>query len=144
MYSDIESSVLNLGWKTKFFRLSRGLRQGCPLSALLFILVTEVLASNIRQDDSITGIILHENGDTKCEMRISQYADDTTLFCSTKESLDNMLNVINIFGKYAGPKLNVLAFIFGNLKYCIDKAQWLLSIKLFVFGFNISILFWFH
>ena len=104
MYSNIESSVLNLGWKTKFFRLSRGLRQGCPLSALLFILVTEVLASNIRQDDSITGIILHENDKTKCEMRISQYADDTTLFCSTKKYLDNMLNVINIFGKYAGPK----------------------------------------
>ena len=117
MYSDIESSVLNLGWKTKFFRLSRGLRQGCPLSALLFILVTEVLALNIRQDDSITGIILHENGDTKCEMRISQYADDTTLFCSTKDSLDNTLNVINIFGKYAGPKLNVektQGLAFGN------------------------------
>ena len=34
MYNNIESSVLNLGWKSKFFRLSRGLRQGCPLSAL--------------------------------------------------------------------------------------------------------------
>jgi len=40
---DISYSVLLNGVATSFFLLERGLRQGCPLSPLLFLLIMEVL-----------------------------------------------------------------------------------------------------
>ena len=57
MYKDVKSSVLINGWKTTSFEISRGIRQGCPLSALLFLLAVEILAEKIRQNKQIKGIM---------------------------------------------------------------------------------------
>ena len=40
------------------FYLSRGIRQGCPISTVLYILVAETLAEAIRADKTIKGIPL--------------------------------------------------------------------------------------
>ena len=61
------------GWSSGFFTLSRGVRQGCPLSPYLFILCAEILGNAVRNDPKVRGIKVL---DTEC--KISQYADDTT------------------------------------------------------------------
>ena len=85
-----------------FFTLSRGIRQGCPISALLFILVAEILTISIRTDINIQGITLDNT-----HFKIGQLADDTTLFLSDIESLRRAVVKFNSFGKLSGLKLNL-------------------------------------
>ena len=73
-YNNIESCVLNNGWSSNLFKPEQGVRQGCPLSLCLFIFCVEVLAEKIRNIKDIKGIFVHQN-----EIKISQYADETTL-----------------------------------------------------------------
>ena len=46
------------GKKLKAFLLRSGIRQGCPLSALLLDIVLEVLAIEIREEKEIKGIYI--------------------------------------------------------------------------------------
>lgn len=104
IYNDAESCVSNNGWTSKPFQIQRGIRQGCPLSALLFLLVVEILAENIRTDKS-DGLKIKCNGSNK-HIQISQLADDTTLFLKDEQAITNCLNKVELFGKVSGLKLN--------------------------------------
>ena len=75
MNHDVESAVLNGGYSTNYFKVSRGVRQGSPLSPLLFVLGVEVMAQKVRQSPECRGIKLPQS----TEAKISQFADDTTL-----------------------------------------------------------------
>ena len=51
------SAVLNInGFLSKRIPLKRGVRQGCPLSALLYVLIIEVLAIQLRINPNIVGL----------------------------------------------------------------------------------------
>ena len=76
-YTNIENTAINNGFITNWFKPSRGLRQGCPLLPYLFVLSAELLSNNIRQDKNIEGIKIFGN-----EIKLSQFADDTNLFCA--------------------------------------------------------------
>ena len=58
LYSEIESCVSNNGHMSSFFKLSKVVTQGCPISALLFLLVVEVVAVILRHSEELTGIIV--------------------------------------------------------------------------------------
>ncbi len=102
LYNDSQCCVTNNGYSSQFFRLSRGIRQGCPISALLFVLVVEIMAIRIRHDKDIQGINYAENK----QIKLSQLADDTTLFLKDEKSLQRSLKVIEHFGNSSGLKLN--------------------------------------
>ena len=82
-YTKSESSVLNNGFTTDSFMLSRGVRQGCPLSPFLFILGAEILATKIRQSKNVSGIHVYQH-----EFKISQFAETHRCyaknFCQSK------------------------------------------------------------
>ena len=103
VYTDIHSCVLNNGWLSAKIKLDRGVRQGCPLSPLLYCLVAETLGQAIRRDDSIRGIPIP--GVNK-QSKVSQYADDTTLILADNYSITQSFNLINIFERGSGSRLN--------------------------------------
>jgi hypothetical protein len=52
-YDKPTANIILNGEKLKPFPLKSGMRQGCPLSPLLFNIVLEFLATAIRQDEEI-------------------------------------------------------------------------------------------
>ena len=101
-YTNIESAILNNGYTTNSFKPSKGVRQGCPLSPFLFILSAELMSIKIRHDPGVKGINLFGN-----ELKLSQFADDTNLFCADLISVEKALNLVNDFGRIAGLRLNM-------------------------------------
>ena len=73
LYTNVESCILNNGVTSRYFKLYRGVRQGDPLSAYLFILCTQVLTTSIMHNKQIQGIKVDNH-----EYKIVQYADDLT------------------------------------------------------------------
>ena len=101
IYTNITSCVTNCGFSSENFGITRGVRQGCPLSAYLFIVVAEILAIKIRNNKGIKGIKV---GNT--EVKVIQMEDDTTSFLQDVRSLEETLSTLKQFQEYAGLKLN--------------------------------------
>ena len=102
LYTNITSCTINNGYASNWFELHRGVGQACPLSRLLFVLAVEILSIAIRASRDIKGIQIANR-----EIKLSQYADDTTVFCKDIFSLEKVLNLLNTFGDCSGLKLNV-------------------------------------
>ena len=102
LYKNSQSAVINNGYLTQFFCLQRGVRQGCPLSVYLFLLVVELLAVKIRNSDLINGIQLKDKN-----VKISQMADDTCLFLKDRSSITEALRLLKDFSLVSGLKTNV-------------------------------------
>ena len=82
--------ILN-GEKLKPFPLRSGTRQGCPLSPLLFNMVLEVLATEIRDEKEIKGIQLGKE-----EVKLSLFADDMILYIENpKDATRKLLELID-------------------------------------------------
>ena len=78
LHTNISTCIYNNDWKSETFYPTRSIRQGSPLSGLLFIVVVEILAIKITLVENITGIEVYL-GEIK-QLKITQLADDTTLF----------------------------------------------------------------
>ena len=48
LYTNPAFRLKNNGWISKTCKMKRGIRQGCPISALLYIFVAEILAKKIK------------------------------------------------------------------------------------------------
>lgn len=98
LYKDAESCITNNGWLSQPIKIQRGIRQGCPLSALLFLLSVEVLALKIKEDKE-EGLEINVGSDKKEYLHITQLADDTTLILKNEEAVLNSLEK-EILGKF--------------------------------------------
>ena len=103
IYNSVSSSVKTNGWLTAFITLERGLRQGCALSMPLYVLTAETMAINIRENPRIHGLLPPGSQE---ELKLSQYADDTTLLLSDDQSINEVFNTFVLYERASGAKIN--------------------------------------
>ena len=101
LYKNISSCVMNNGFTTGPLTLSRGVRQGDPLSPYLFIIALETLAIKIRNDDSIKGFNIGEE-----ITKLSLFADDMTCFLRDKVSHTSLFAILESFESCSGLRVN--------------------------------------
>lgn len=102
LYTNPIAEILTNNIVSRPFNLQRSTRQGCPQSQMLFTLAIEPLAMAVRAHDGLAGIQISEQ-----EHRISLYADDVILFLTRlKDSIPNLIILIQRFGGFSGYKIN--------------------------------------
>ena len=109
----------NNGWISKKCKMTWGIRQGCTLSALLFLFAAEILATKLETNENIFGIRINDY-----EIRNIQHADDLTITVQDENSLSQALNTVYEFCKHAGSKINVNKtewILLGPLKDAYDE-----------------------
>ena len=93
-----ESRIEQNGFFSENVELSRGCRQGDPISPYVFVLCAEILSHVIREKNDIKGIMVYDR-----EVKLSQYADDTTFYLrGDRESLCGVMRVLDWFKKSLG------------------------------------------
>ena len=125
LYSNIQTCVMNNGWISEIFKNSRGTRQICPLSDLLFVLSVEIMAVRLRNNKDFKGFQIKIDEQTH-SIQISQSADDTTLYFNSKNDISVAMNEIENFGSFSGLVINrnkTEGLWIGKLKHSKDKEE---------------------
>lgn len=106
IYTEPKAFLKVNGFFSETINIQRGIRQGCPISCLVFILCTEFLSAYLNQATEFKGFSIDtEIG--KTTIKITQYADDTCLFLNGIEQIDTCTSLINDFTSVSGLKLNL-------------------------------------
>ena len=97
------STILNInGFFSEKIPLQRGVRQGCPLSSMLYVLVIEILAIQLRMNPNIVGFKVEG------EKIVSvHYMDDTTIAITQNRCFKEVIKEIDLFymSKLVKPEL---------------------------------------
>jgi len=101
LYENQESAVRTYNGNTEWFKIGRGVRQGCILSPCLYNLYAEDIM-RVALEEKDWGVKI--GGVKRSNLR---YADDTTLLASSKEELMNMISDVKEASKPRGLLLNV-------------------------------------
>ncbi len=102
IYTQPQASVITNGEISQSFHLQRGVRQGCSCSPYLFNLAFEALASQIRANQDISPIQVHNTVNNS-----SLFADDLTIFmCRPRTSIPPLLRLFETFGSFSGYNIN--------------------------------------
>ena len=117
-YSCIVSCVLVNGVQSDFFSVTRGVRQGFPLSRLLYFIIAETLANAIRANSLIDCFPLPSTRYVK----ICQYADDTSIVVMCDAALREVFTVFDRY-EFVQSKLNITkshSLLVGTLVFRSD------------------------
>ena len=101
LYAGQEATVRIRHEMMDWFKIGKGVQQGCILSPCLFNLYEEYIMCNAQLDDSQAGIkIAWRNNSLR-------YADDTALTTESEEELKSLLMSVKEGSQQAGLKLNI-------------------------------------
>lgn len=105
---------------------ARGLRQGDPLSPLLFVLVMEALNHLVRLADS-EGLLQPLHAD-RLKERIYLYADDVVLFLApNQQDLVVTSTILELFGCASGLHINAAKCLISPIQCNLDQTSTIMS-----------------
>jgi hypothetical protein len=108
IFSSATSAVLLNGAPGKTFNCLRGVRQGDPLSPLLFVLAADLLQSLINRGKELGMLRLPIPMESNLDFPVIQYADDTLIVLEgDPRQLFFLKSVINTFSEAIGLKVNL-------------------------------------
>ena len=89
IYSNATTRVKVNGFLSDSIPLRRGVRQGCPLSPLLYVLIIEILALQFRKNPDIIGM---------------HYADDAIITITQNKCFKEVIKDLTAFEQASGGK----------------------------------------
>lgn len=104
LYKGLVSKILVNGHLSKAVNICSGVRQGCPLSPLLYVACIEPLAQILRRDTWIKGLDIPGTGGLTATCVL--YMDDVTLLATDILSIRRAMDLTDWYGRASGAKLN--------------------------------------
>jgi hypothetical protein len=119
MYTDASSFIELRGDKTVPISWKRGVKQGCPLSPLLFNLCLEPLFQVFKSTHSGSGAFIQIDEHSSVETLYQAYADDIALVSEHPEGIQTLLRSLEVFTNWSKMEVNVkkcstASYLFNN------------------------------
>ena len=94
IYNGAMACVINNGYFSEYFNVTRSVKQGGPNSAYFFLVIAEVLAIELKKNAKITGFLIDN-----INRILGQYADDLDFYLlgATPQSLNAAMYTIKHF-----------------------------------------------
>ena len=125
-YCRSEAKIHIEGKVSKSFDIKRGVKQGCPVSPLIFNLCLNPLLTEV--DYTHEGYRLDET----TKIVIQAYADDIVLFSEKREEMEDILQTVQEFLNYSKLKVNVnkckmMSYILSNGRRYFEEENFTLG-----------------
>lgn len=104
LYSNAHTRVAINGEFSAPFKVTRGVRQGDPLSCALFDLAIEPLACKLRNNQNIKGFTIPGLND---KLVVNLFVDDTTLYLNKDDGFDSIEETLKKWCQVSGAKFNI-------------------------------------
>ena len=101
IYSNASTRININGFLTKRVPLKCGVRQGCPLSALLYVMIIEILALQLRANPNIVGFTINSE-----KIISSHYADDSVIKITQNRCFKEVYKELADYERATGAKVN--------------------------------------
>ncbi|XP_046856059.1 uncharacterized protein LOC124449153 [Xenia sp. Carnegie-2017] len=88
IYKDATTTIITSNGNTKPIPILAGVKQGCPLSPILFNLCIEIILRGITSKNHQLGPVKHHS----CEISVLAYADDLVVLAKNEYQLQSLLN----------------------------------------------------
>lgn len=100
-YTNCTTSLIVNKGVTEGIKVRTSVRQGCPLSPLLFALYLEPFCLKLIHNSNIRGYKLQSS-----EVKVLSYADDVAVICVDRDSVREVINVVSSFCAQTGSVVN--------------------------------------
>lgn len=104
LYAGAETRVILNGYMSSPFEVIRGVRQGDPLSCLLFNIAIEPLSTLLRSEESLKGYKIPGKAE---ELVVTLFADDTTVYLRKETNFQDLERLLDRWCMASGAKFNV-------------------------------------